>query len=162
MLYKTRFLFATLILGGLLFGCSATGLKSSTRLDPIDYVDPYMGNISHLLVPTFPTIHLPNGMMRVHPQRSDYASEQIAGLPVLLTSHRGVSAFSISPRRDISGLVPQVTSYSYDGEQVRPYLYETYLVEPEVKVDYAPSYRSAIYRFDYEGKAGGRHLDFST
>lgn len=162
MLYKTRFFFATLILGGLLFGCSATGLKSSTRLDPIDYVDPYMGNISHLLVPTFPTIHLPNGMMRVHPQRSDYASEQIAGLPVLLTSHRGVSAFSISPRRDISGLVPQVTSYSYDGEQVRPYLYETYLVEPEVKVDYAPSYRSAIYRFDYEGKAGGRHLVFST
>jgi len=27
--------------------------------DPVDYVNPYMGNISHLLVPTFPTIHLP-------------------------------------------------------------------------------------------------------
>lgn len=24
--------------------------------DPVSYVNPYMGNISHLLVPTFPTI----------------------------------------------------------------------------------------------------------
>ena len=24
---------------------------------PVDYVNPYIGNISHLLVPTFPTIH---------------------------------------------------------------------------------------------------------
>ena len=31
---------------------------------PVDYVNPYMGNISHLLMPTFPTVHLPNAMMR--------------------------------------------------------------------------------------------------
>ena len=24
---------------------------------PVDYVNPYMGNISHLLVPTYPTVH---------------------------------------------------------------------------------------------------------
>lgn len=32
---------------------------------PVDYVNPYIDNISHLLVPTFPTIHLPNSMLRV-------------------------------------------------------------------------------------------------
>ena len=27
--------------------------------EPVEYVNPYMGNISHLLVPTYPTVHLP-------------------------------------------------------------------------------------------------------
>ena len=99
MLHQTRSLLAGLLLSLVLVGCSSAGLGRSKSLDPIDYVDPYMGNISHLLVPTFPTVHLPNGMMRVHPQRTDYASEQIAGLPVILTSHRGVSAFAKCPRR---------------------------------------------------------------
>ena len=31
---------------------------------PVDYVNPYIGNISHLLVPTYPTVHLPNSMLR--------------------------------------------------------------------------------------------------
>lgn len=34
---------------------------------PVDYVNPYMGNISHLLVPTYPTVHLPNSMLRIYP-----------------------------------------------------------------------------------------------
>ena len=32
--------------------------------EPVEYVNPYMGNISHLLVPTYPTVHLPNSMLR--------------------------------------------------------------------------------------------------
>ena len=33
------------------------------KKSPVDYVNPYMGNISHLLKPTYPTVHLPNGML---------------------------------------------------------------------------------------------------
>ena len=35
-------------------GCNKVEQKDS---DPVDYVNPYMGNISHLLVPTYPTVH---------------------------------------------------------------------------------------------------------
>ncbi|HMR85019.1 MAG TPA: hypothetical protein PKE30_17860, partial [Niabella sp.] len=38
---------------------SSTG-QSNTGKSPVDHVNPYMGNISHLLVPTYPTVHLPN------------------------------------------------------------------------------------------------------
>ena len=162
MHHQTRSLLAGLLLSLVLVGCSSAGLGRSKSLDPIDYVDPYMGNISHLLVPTFPTVHLPNGMMRVHPQRTDYASEQIAGLPVILTSHRGVSAFAISPLSALSDSLPEVSRYSYDSESVRPYLYEVTLLEPEVRVRYAPSYRSAIYQFNFERAKAGHHLVFST
>ena len=33
---------------------SVVGLKASAIQEPVDYVNPYMGNISHLLVPTYP------------------------------------------------------------------------------------------------------------
>ena len=128
----------------------------------MDYVDTKMGGISHLLVPTYPTVHLPNSLMRVHPQRSDYASEQISGLPLILTSHRGVSAFSLSPRTDVTDSIPSTTRYSYDEEVIRPYSYDVFLVEPEVKVSYAPSAQSAIYTFTFEDDRKGHYLVFST
>lgn len=37
------------------------------------YVNPYIKNISHMLAPTYPTMHLPNSMMRVFPVCSDFA-----------------------------------------------------------------------------------------
>lgn len=78
----------------LLVSCSTPNVTEKT---PVDYVNPYMGNISHLLVPTFPTIHLPNSMLRVYPERPDYTADQIKGLPLIVTSHRGSSAFNLSP-----------------------------------------------------------------
>ncbi|HEY5570559.1 MAG TPA: glycoside hydrolase family 92 protein, partial [Bacteroidales bacterium] len=47
---------------------------------PVDYVNPYMGNISHLLVPTYPTVHLPNSILRIYPERNDFTSDQMRGL----------------------------------------------------------------------------------
>jgi predicted alpha-1,2-mannosidase len=112
---------------------------------PVDYVNPYMGNISHLLVPTYPTVHLPNSMLRVCPERGDYTSDQIAGLPVILTSHRGASAFNISPVDGLSSEFTSVIKYSYDHETITPYRYSVFLDERNIRVDYAPSHQSAIY-----------------
>ena len=54
-----------------------TGCKqASPEKEPVDYVNPYIGNISHMLVPTYPTVHLPNSMLRVYPQRNDYTGNQ--------------------------------------------------------------------------------------
>ncbi len=54
--------------------CCLVAVSCSTPADkePVDYVNPYIGNISHLLVPTFATIQLPNSLMRIYPTRSDY------------------------------------------------------------------------------------------
>lgn len=117
------------------------------QLEPVDYVNPYMGNISHLLVPTFPTVHLPNSMLRIYPERSDYTDQQLHGLPLAITSHRGCSAFNLSPYQN-SNLSP-VINYSYDYEIVKPYYYEVLLDEEQINVKYAPSHQSAIYQIEY-------------
>ena len=80
----------------LLASCSQTSVNNEQSLSPVEYVNPYMGNISHLLVPTFPTVHLPNSMLRAYPERADFTADRLGGLPVTVTNHRERSAFNIS------------------------------------------------------------------
>jgi predicted alpha-1,2-mannosidase len=139
-----RFLISTLTLVCVVLFSSCQEQKS-----PVDYVNPYMGNISHLLVPTFPTIHLPNSMLRVYPERADFTSDLLHGLPVIVTSHRGSSAFNISPVQGEEALLP-VVNYTYDLEKITPYNYSVYLDEAKVQVNYAPSYQAGIYEISFD------------
>ncbi|RHO52743.1 glycoside hydrolase family 92 protein [Tannerella sp. AM09-19] len=134
----------------MLVSCSTPNVTEKT---PVDYVNPYMGNISHLLVPTFPTIHLPNSMLRVYPERPDYTSDQIKGLPLIVTSHRGSSAFNLSPYQGREETLRPVVNYTYDNEVIKPYYYRVYLDEQNTDIKYAPSHQSAQYEISYEKDA---------
>lgn len=124
--------------------------QSIPKKTPVDYVNPTMGNISHLLVPTYPTIHLPNGMLRVYPERSDYTSDQIKGLPLIISSHRGRSAFNLSPVQGLDESELQaVYHFTYDNEEIRPYHYQVTLDEKNTKIEFAPSAQSALYEIRF-------------
>ena len=94
--------FVLLVCAALAAGCV------SERKDPVDYVNPYIGHVSHLLVPTFPTVQLPNSMLRVYPERADYTSEYVNGLPMVVTNHRERSAFklSVTAREELRPVIP--------------------------------------------------------
>lgn len=133
-----------------LASCSGSGGGSTALPDPVSFVNPYMGNVSHLLVPTYPTVHLPNSMLRVYPERSDFTGDRLGGLPLIVTSHRGSSAFNLSPYQGAeSGLQP-VVQYSYDREKILPYRYQVYLDDANIEVDFAPSHQSAVYELAFE------------
>lgn len=143
---KLKNIAGTVLAAVLLAGCAEEG-----SVEPVDYVNPYMGNISHLLVPTYPTVHLPNSMLRVTPLRREHTSMRIAGLPVFQTAHRGQQAFALFPF--VGDDVPD--SYSYDCEKTTPYSYEVCLDEQETFVRYAVSHRSAVCTFRYDSGAPG-------
>lgn len=145
MIRINNFILASVVV--VLGACNSTGITEHI-LEPVDYVNPYMGNISHLLVPTYPTIHLPNSMLRVYPERTDYTSDLLHGLPLIVTSHRGSSAFNLSPYQG-SELAP-VIDYSYDKEKLTPYYYEVTLDDTQnINIKYAPSHQSAIYNIEF-------------
>ena len=138
--------------------CAGGGGTSPSAMDPVDYVNPYMGNISHLLVPTFPTVHLPNSMLRVY---ADFTGDSLGGLPIIVTNHRERSAFNLCPYQgDESGLRP-VIAYSYDREKILPDRYQVYLDNEEIDVDFAPSHQSAVYSLTFE-KEGPAYLVFNS
>lgn len=138
---------ASVAMISLLGACGGMQTGNTSDKSPVDYVNPYMGNISHLLVPTYPTIHLPNSMLRVYPERADYTTDMLYGLPLIVTSHRGSSAFNLSPYQ--GDKLRPVVSYSYDNEKLKPYYYEVMLDDEEIDVKYAPSHQSAIYQINY-------------
>jgi predicted alpha-1,2-mannosidase len=146
MISQIKRLVFVLGLSTLFFGCSIDNLHNQ----PVDKVNPYMGNISHLLVPTFPTVHLPNSMLRVIPERKDFTGDQLTGLPLVLTSHRGTSAFNLSPFQGDEDALNPVVRYSYDLEKLTPYSYAVYLDEQKVAVDFGLSHQSAMYDFQFE------------
>lgn len=145
-------LFPYIILVAFTVGCSFKDNKTNIAgsLEPVDYVNPYLGNISHLLVPTFPTMHLPNSMMRVYPEREDFTGDVINGLPLIVTSHRGSSAFNLSPYQGPKEQIKPVIKYSYDNEKITPYSYSVYLDEQNTKIDFGLSHQSGMYEIEFE------------
>lgn len=134
------------------------GTAAATAKDYVDYVNPYIGNISHLLVPTFPTVQLPNSMLRVYPQRADYTSEQITGLPIVVTTHRERSAFRLMPQ---VGEPKTQVAYNYDNERLTPYDFSIDFDDQRMSAHFAVSHQSAVYEVRFrEGQ--GRSIVLST
>lgn len=159
---KTNTLLRTICCCSLLSVSMLKGFSQAKMTkDYVDYVNPYMGNISHLLVPTYPTVHLPNSLLRVYPERGDYTSDRLFGLPLIVTSHRGRSAFNLSPMVKLpSGLKP-VQLYSYDQEEINPYAYSVLLDQENIQVDYALSHQSGMYTFTFPGTST-KYLQFNS
>jgi len=137
----------------MLISCAAlffTACSQHENRSPVDYVNPYTGNISHLLVPCYPTVGLPNSMMRIYPNRTDYTADIMRGLPVEVPSHRGGSPVSFSPTQAPDDKLRPVMEYSYDLEHITPYSWDVYLDEARIKMSYAPSSQSAIYSYKFE------------
>lgn len=134
----------------LLAACSPSDNTQLAQLSPIEYVNPYIGNISHLLVPTYPTIHLPNSMMRVYPERADFTGDRLGGLPLIVTGHRRSSSFNLSPFQGNEKELQPIIPLSYDQENLKPYRYQVYLDEQHVSVDFAPAKQSAVYNLSFE------------
>lgn len=130
--------FVSKVLAAALVFASCTAGKQ-----PVDYVNPYIGNVSHLLVPTFPTVQLPNSMLRVYPERADYTSEYLNGLPVIVTNHREKSAFRISV--SCEGQVGGSSLLSYDNEHLTPYSFDVTLADGKIDASFAVSHQSAMY-----------------
>ncbi len=133
---------ALILSAGLFVSCASRSTK-----EPVDCVNPYIGNISHMLVPTFPTIQLPNSLMRIYPTRGDYTTEMLDGLPVIVTNHRERSAFRISVTQG-ERLAP-IISTNWDHEHITPYSYDVQIADNSIDVRLAVGHQSAIYEFSF-------------
>lgn len=137
----------TFLAAGLLMAsCSAPSSDDNTV-----YIDPTIGNVSQFLVPTYPTIHLPNQMLRMIPVKDDYLSDQVEAFPLHVYAHRKWGLFQVIV--STGNVVP--TSWrkkmiiDHDLETVHPWHYSTYLVEDDIRVSFTPGPRSGIYKFEF-------------
>jgi predicted alpha-1,2-mannosidase len=129
--------------------------------EPVDYVNNRIGNISILLVPTFPTTHLPNSMLRMIPSHREFVTDHTQGFPLNVPSHRQGDVLLLMPFCGQADNLNVNAHYRYDHEISTPYRYSVFLDDEAIAVDFAPAAKSAIYCFTFE-KEGARSLLLRT
>lgn len=129
--------------------------------EPVDYVNTHIGNISILLVPTFPTTHLPNSMVRMIPARAEFTSDRIAGFPLNVPAHRRGEVLYLMPYCGDELGIDVRMNYRYDQEVSEPYEYSVFLDDHEILMRFAPAARGAVFTLDFE-KGGGRYVMLRT
>jgi len=133
-----------------LAGDSIPSVKSN-----LDYIDPTIGNVGQLLEPTRPTIHLPNQLVRMTPQRKDFMDDQISSFPLTIVSHRLGQVFSIKPsikKIDAEAWSSKMT-YDHNLEINRPWYYSTWLLDDEISIEFTPGKKTGFYRFQFPESA---------
>lgn len=117
-------------------------LFTPTAAAQVEYVDPTIGNVGILLVPTRPAVYLPNSMVRVYPIRADAMDDRIESFPLTISSHRQPELFSIMPGRDSAPA-------AYDQEKTTPYYYSTRFDESLITTEFTPTERCGYFRFRF-------------
>ena len=84
-------------------------------------------------------------MLRVQPNRYDYAADQLSGLPL-----SDNSVFILSPHQGDEEDLEPVIKYSYAREKATPYSYSVYLDQESISVNFGVAHQSAMYEFSFE------------
>jgi predicted alpha-1,2-mannosidase len=128
---------------------------ASGQEDFTKYVDPTIGNVSQLLVPTYPTFSLPNQMIRMFPIKPDYIADQVTAWPFQVESHRtaGILRMKVTLGEITAESWNKKMAIDHDLEVVRPWHYSTYLVDDDITVSFAPAKKCAIYKIDFPASA---------
>ena len=126
-------------------------LNVSSQEDFTKYIDPRIGNVSQLLVPTFPTFSLPNQMLRMFPIKPDYIADEVTAWPLQVENHRepGIMRMKVSVGEITNESWQRKMAIDHDLEVVRPWHYSTYLIDDDVTVSFTPAKKCAIYKIDF-------------
>ena len=124
---------------------------NAAKKDFTKYVDPTIGNVSQLLVPTYPTFSLPNQMLRMIPLKPDYIADQVTSWPMQIEGHRDkvLMHMKVSLGAVNNASWKSKMTIDHDLETARPWLYSTYLIDDNINVSFTPSKKSGIYKIDF-------------
>ena len=127
--------------------------------DPVDYVNPNIGTIGHLLTATTPDVQLPHGMIRLVPTttpgiRDVYLADKIYAFSTISLSSdfsKGIGTFSLmaTTGKLKAGQAENASMFDHDQEKATPYYYSVLLEETNIGVEYTATDHSAIYRFTF-------------
>ena len=116
---------------------------SKTDKQPVDYVNPHIGGIGHLLVATSPDVKRPQGSVRLAPYTTPgvtdkYLADRIFAFPMRESSHRRrpVTAWIMATRGELRVQPEEIVStYDHDFETATPYYYAVMLEDHDIRAE---------------------------
>ena len=132
---------------------------SCNNADVTRYVDPNIGGVATLLTTKNPTVHRPHSMVRVFPVTKPglddrYLSDRIFGFAVNMPAYRMGQVSELMPTsgRLTFNRNENAAWYDHDQEEVHPWYHKVLLEDSNIDADWTTTERTAIYRFDFNGK----------
>jgi len=133
---------------------------------PVDYVNPNIGTIGHLLAATSPDVQLPYGVVRLAPHttpgiRDKYLADKIYGFPLIESSARGrpYHAFLMvtTGQLDVDS-EGNASEFDHDFELVTPYYASILLEDYNIEVQYTVTPHVAYYRMTFPASTTANFL----
>jgi len=129
--------------------------------EPVDYVNTEIGTISHMLVPCFRTVQLPNSMLRFLPPNSDFTVDRVGELRLQYPAHRSGGVFPFHPYSGSGANLLGGWSSGWDQQHAKPYAFDVVFDSCGVKFELVPSVHSALATVTFRRADPVRALVFS-
>jgi putative alpha-1,2-mannosidase len=158
---------------GLLF-CTTCALGQTKKAavpaqtkTPLEYVNPNIGGIGHLLVATDPTVQLPQGSVRLAsnpwPEIYDrYLADKVFSFSLRDVVRYGTKTIPswIMATNGNSEVTPAkiASNYDHDFETVTPYYSRLLLEDYNINVEYTATEQASYYRFTFPASPDSRIL----
>ncbi len=140
----SRFLPKILIISLISFFLLSCCNTEKEKFDPLKFVDPNIGGVAPILVPTRPTVQLPNQPVRMYPNREDYLDDQITSFPLSMISHRNGQLFRLMP---FTGETTRpVSAWDRQNETTTPYYYSVWLEDFDATLEFTPGAKAGYFR----------------
>lgn len=125
-------------------------VETAASQDATGYVDPRIGNVGAILVPTRPTAQQPNQMIRSYPGRKDHLDNQIKFFPLTLISHRNGHLFGVMPftGKPAADAAPG-SFWDPEIEVLSPYYYSEWLEDYNITIEFTPGRKSGYFRITF-------------
>jgi len=148
--------FTHLFIGILFFvTCASAQTKKKT---PLDYVNPNIGGIGHLLVATDPSVELPGGTVRLcsnpWPEIYDrYLADKVFSFSlrdVIRYGTKTIPSWIMATTGNIEVTPAKMASnYDHDFETVTPYYSALLLEDYNINVEYTATNQAGYFRFTF-------------
>jgi putative alpha-1,2-mannosidase len=140
--------------------------KSQVK-EPLDYVNPNIGGIGHLLVATDPVVQLPDGLIKLcsnpWPEIYDrYLADKVFSFSlrdVVRYGTKTIPSWIMASTGNIEVTPANMASdYDHDFETVTPYYSALLLEDYDINVEYTVTKNVAYYRFTFPESADSHIL----
>src|ERR1035437_5388668 len=145
------------LLSGVLMLFSCAALKAGEKT-PVDYVNPNIGGIGHLLVATDPIVQVPEGLVKLSsnpwPEIYDrYLADKVFCFSlrdVVKYGTKTIPSWIMATTGNIEVTAAKMAShYDHDFETVTPYYSALLLEDYDINVEYTATEQAAYYRFTF-------------
>ena len=125
--------------------------QSEPKKEPVDYVNPNIGGIGHLLRATAPLVFLPHGMVSLAPVTprlivDRYLADKILGFPA------GGATLMATAGPLETDQDKAASSFDHDLETATPYYYSVLLEKYDIEAEYTVSQHAVHFRFAFPEK----------